>query len=606
MSENCGCCEGLEPLTPLATANRPGLSALSYRTGTHATFLTTMKARLSAGEYPPLADLTTRAATDPAIAMLDAWATVADVLTFYQERVANEGYLRTAAERRSILELARLVGYEPRPGVAASAYLAFTLEDGYELEIPVGTRAQSLPGGSGELPQFFETAEKLEARAEWNTLTPRRSRPQSLQSPVLVEDPDQTTRIYLKGVATNLNPNHPVLIDYVDSQAFFRVMRVLPDLAADRTLVTLTPVVINPPAALEVPSDFGDEICLVAERYLDVEQYGVSSEREMTKRVVTILQELRASVVERNEPPERVLALVRDRLSELREEYAIAEEGAYRRLRPWVGGLVQEIENLTPASQEPSAARASEVPAEPPSENGRSPLGTLEGLLGPLVVPPSRQPASAQKLPRSLEKSFIAPTSDAVVPDAVTRLLTTLRPELRDTLYGAWEQAGTKRSAAQVYALRATASLFGHNAPLKPIIKEENGTTTVDYEEWTLEKTTQDFEESFQVRVRVDRDWYGSEDDLPRIEIGVTIEGDTQEVEPEKTVTYDHLQNVDFFEVGYFEVTDQTVEGNIGVVDILDDEGNEAIGKRFTVELNFVDRQTVVKTADQVFLSQIG
>lgn len=43
----CGCCEGIEALTPLSTANRPGLPALSYRIGTHATFLETMKARLS-------------------------------------------------------------------------------------------------------------------------------------------------------------------------------------------------------------------------------------------------------------------------------------------------------------------------------------------------------------------------------------------------------------------------------------------------------------------------------------------------------------------------------------------------------------------------------
>ena len=45
-----------------------------------------------------------------------------DVLTFYQERIANEGYLRTATERRSMLELARAIGYELSPGVAASTY----------------------------------------------------------------------------------------------------------------------------------------------------------------------------------------------------------------------------------------------------------------------------------------------------------------------------------------------------------------------------------------------------------------------------------------------------------------------------------------------------
>ena len=35
-SDACGCCEGVEAVTPLPTANRPGLSKLSYRIGTHA------------------------------------------------------------------------------------------------------------------------------------------------------------------------------------------------------------------------------------------------------------------------------------------------------------------------------------------------------------------------------------------------------------------------------------------------------------------------------------------------------------------------------------------------------------------------------------------
>jgi hypothetical protein len=46
-NDNCGCCEDQAQLTPLDTANRPGLPALVYRVGTHASFLETMKARLS-------------------------------------------------------------------------------------------------------------------------------------------------------------------------------------------------------------------------------------------------------------------------------------------------------------------------------------------------------------------------------------------------------------------------------------------------------------------------------------------------------------------------------------------------------------------------------
>lgn len=203
----CDCCTGVQAQTPMPIANRPGLAALSYRVGVHGAFLETMKARLASLRLPagldPLRKLTTRAENDPSIALLDAWATVADVLTFYQERIANEGYLLTATERRSILELTNLVGYRLRPGVAASTFLAFTLEEGHEVEIPAGTRAQSLPG-PGELPQPFETAEPIIARAEWNALRPRLTQLQVMNS--------ATHTLYLQGITTNLKPNDPLLI----------------------------------------------------------------------------------------------------------------------------------------------------------------------------------------------------------------------------------------------------------------------------------------------------------------------------------------------------------------------------------------------------------
>src|SRR5262245_27956229 len=109
----CGCCEGVSVQTPAEINNRPGLSAIIYRVGTHSSFKESMLARLSSGGLPALEALTTRQDDDSTIALLDAWATVADVLTFYQERIANELYLRTATERRSVIELARLIGYQP-------------------------------------------------------------------------------------------------------------------------------------------------------------------------------------------------------------------------------------------------------------------------------------------------------------------------------------------------------------------------------------------------------------------------------------------------------------------------------------------------------------
>ena len=48
--------------------------------------------------------------------MLEWWAYLADVLTFYNERYANESYLRTATQPGSIANLVALLGYQPAPG----------------------------------------------------------------------------------------------------------------------------------------------------------------------------------------------------------------------------------------------------------------------------------------------------------------------------------------------------------------------------------------------------------------------------------------------------------------------------------------------------------
>jgi predicted phage baseplate assembly protein len=239
---DCGCCEGLSAYTPVQVYNRPGLAAIAYRVGTHDQFKQTLLARLSASGQAALRALNTRDDDDFSIALLDAWATVADVLTFYQERFANESYLRTARERLSVLELVRLIDYELRPGVAASTYLAFALEEtpgafGQALSlgttaqsapeplppitIDIGTKVQSIPG-PGEQAQTFETIEKIEARAEWSAIKPRLTQPQTLSLNV--------GSIMLQGTATNLKPGDTVLIAAsASSRVTKRVLNVTPD-----------------------------------------------------------------------------------------------------------------------------------------------------------------------------------------------------------------------------------------------------------------------------------------------------------------------------------------------------------------------------------------
>lgn len=203
--DSCGCCTGREIVTPSEIDNAPGLPAIRVRAGDHGRFKEAMLANL--GRQAALDGLKTRDDDDLVIGIIDAWAVTLDVLTFYDERIANEGYLRTATERRSILEMARAIGYELAPGVAASTHLAFTLEttEGSpdRVSIPSGVRAQSIPG-QDELPQTFETVLEIEARPVWNELRPKLRRS---HIPAFGED-----ILHLEGTTTGLKPGDALLL----------------------------------------------------------------------------------------------------------------------------------------------------------------------------------------------------------------------------------------------------------------------------------------------------------------------------------------------------------------------------------------------------------
>jgi len=190
----------------------------------------------------PLSQLTTRSTDDPTIAFLDAWATVCDVLTFYQERIANEGFLRTATERRSILELARGIGYELDPGVAAGVYLAFSLDTSPGLpdsaQIPKGVKAQSIPATSNEKPQMFETTEDFTGRTEWNSVPARRTEPQAIAF--------ADTSLYIEGITNQIQPGDHILLVGKERRSWYgseqwdvrKVQTVTTDPDNDRTFIT--------------------------------------------------------------------------------------------------------------------------------------------------------------------------------------------------------------------------------------------------------------------------------------------------------------------------------------------------------------------------------
>lgn len=266
-ADSCGCCA---PPPADAIGNRPGLPELQYRAGTYASFLDRMLRRLPVQTVPnggrPLQELTTRPTDDPTIGLVDSAAVMLDVLTFYQERIANEGFLRTAAERRSVLELARAIGYELDAGVAATAWIAFTVEapavvpadvvppaqrpfqtgPGSTAQpfatVPAGTQIKSVPGPD-ETAQTFETVEALEARAEWNALRPRLTQPQPIDPGVAY--------VWVDGIITDIRSGSWVVFftrDAADTNVATprQVMAVTHDDANRRTRLDLAGATSQP------------------------------------------------------------------------------------------------------------------------------------------------------------------------------------------------------------------------------------------------------------------------------------------------------------------------------------------------------------------------
>ena len=141
----CGCCE---PPVPADAARRgePARRCPRSRTASAPTRASASRCCTRIASAPELAGADhAHATTTTRITLLDLWAAVADVLTFYQERYANEAFLRTAQFRDSILRLAGLIGYRLRPGTAAQTSVAFTLDRDNPLTILAGQKVQSVP-----------------------------------------------------------------------------------------------------------------------------------------------------------------------------------------------------------------------------------------------------------------------------------------------------------------------------------------------------------------------------------------------------------------------------------------------------------------------------
>lgn len=491
--EHCGCRAGRQPRTPVPIVNPPGQPAIAYRAGDYRTFLSSMLARFGSSAYPALAKLTVRDASDPAIALLDGWAAVADLLTFYNERLANEGYLRTATDPASLRLLGALAGYRPRPGVAASTYLSFTVHPSMPdttVTIPGGTRALSMPA-PGQGAQAFESASDLLARGSWNDLAVRTRRPVQISPAGLPNMPHVT----LAGSATTLSPGSRLLFVFGAAPGMQRLW-VVSGVAADAEAgVTVAGQAPPPPPTLDqVKADYD---ALLDEGAVDLS--GMDARSQIVSRFADDWLTPLAGQLGQITTPEDLAARLDAVLGGLDDAAALAER--YPAIHAWFTGTLRPALASLRAELTPLLGVPGALGSDTPGSDELGPLTdpallALGAVLPALRRPPGSPPANAAALATDPAQLF-APGSAAG-----PQLLTALDPRLRGTLYQAWRRTDITRPMAvrELQALRVTANPFGATAPQQPAF-DSRGTVT-GRAEWPLAG-----DRLLEVRVFFDDDW---------------------------------------------------------------------------------------------------
>jgi hypothetical protein len=111
-----------------------------------------------------LPEWTDHSPNDMGVLLVELFSYMGDVLFYYQDRVANEGYLETAVERQSVINLLRLIGYELRPPTPASAdlHLLFPPDAAGTLTIGSGAMFQTTAKATGEPVGFQYVREALD------------------------------------------------------------------------------------------------------------------------------------------------------------------------------------------------------------------------------------------------------------------------------------------------------------------------------------------------------------------------------------------------------------------------------------------------------------
>lgn len=189
---------------------------------------------------------------------LDTCAGMMHVLSFYQGRILNEGFLFTAQEPRSIFEFAKMLGVHRRPALSSETHCAlFAVDipgDGLPMTVGAGMPVQSVPIKGG-LPQIFETTAPLTVHPDWNEMA------------AMVESNEPNIRllgtspgIVVRGTVPSIAAGSPILIRGTVNGERVEIIKTLTEVGRmpRRALTVLAwgePLLLDEPSAVVVAPD---------------------------------------------------------------------------------------------------------------------------------------------------------------------------------------------------------------------------------------------------------------------------------------------------------------------------------------------------------------
>lgn len=147
-----------------------GQPVIDYMARDYDSLLRAMRDQIP-GKLPEWTDFANEA--DFGNVLLELFAHIGDILSYYQDRVANESFLGTARTRRSVIEHLRLIGYELATAAPAAATLSLTVPGSVTATVTINKGDAFATRSQKNSPSVvFEYTREAPLSIDFSTLTP--------------------------------------------------------------------------------------------------------------------------------------------------------------------------------------------------------------------------------------------------------------------------------------------------------------------------------------------------------------------------------------------------------------------------------------------------